>query len=568
MDAGEEVDFTYSGNFGAEEQFRIAQVTGDPTDGTLFRVEGNDDNITLVDFGDTTGAHGWKITEPSTNEYRLANYGSATLNLVAAADLLVGGSQIDYDDMAGTADISHGADPADAGDIRLSNGEIIAWEDETEATITHVNDTGWAFNLGIDVQGSGGITLENDETITNSVDGTVDISGAVTATSFTADASADPTVLFQDSDSLGSDKDAAWIKASMETLTDGAEDADLIFQVIQGGVENTEVLRFDESDDRWEIPTGKHFAVGTTQWDDGSDAIDGEQIANDTIDNDSIDWADMTDLTTDGAVVWGNIAEGELADDSVVMDDLNEDGNFTDWTGNWTFATGTFTLSNGATVGGDVQMTDTYSVRNETDTADDYFSIEATDDVGGTPAQVEAIRVTNAGTSDSPLVEISDSGTTAPRAVTYINVAADAIGNEDFSGIVITGRNAGEAIDQGNPVLWDNTDNEWVEADADKNDCGDGDDPCWPAQGIALATGSDGNALDVLVQGFMRHDDWAFTVTSGTSRRLFLSDNAADNSGVSQTAPSTSGDCVQVIGWAVSDDEAYFNFSGHYLEVE
>lgn len=31
-------------------------------------------------------------------------------------------------------------------------------------------------------------------------------------------------------------------------------------------------------------------------------ALDGENIQNDTIDNDSIDWADMTDLTTDGAI--------------------------------------------------------------------------------------------------------------------------------------------------------------------------------------------------------------------------------------------------------------------------
>jgi len=70
------------------------------------------------------------------------------------------------------------------------------------------------------------------------------------------------------------------------------------------------------------ITTGNALTLGTTQWDDGSDKIDGEQIADDTIDNDSIDWADMTDLTTDGAVSWGNIAEGELTDDTVVEADL------------------------------------------------------------------------------------------------------------------------------------------------------------------------------------------------------------------------------------------------------
>ncbi|GAG53786.1 unnamed protein product, partial [marine sediment metagenome] len=49
-----------------------------------------------------------------------------------------------------------------------------------------------------------------------------------------------------------------------------------------------------------------------------------------------------------------NMAAGGLPDDSVVMDDLDDNGNFTDWTGNWTFATGTFTLSNGAVLGGDL----------------------------------------------------------------------------------------------------------------------------------------------------------------------------------------------------------------------
>lgn len=66
----------------------------------------------------------------------------------------------------------------------------------------------------------------------------------------------------------------------------------------------------------------------TTQWDNGSNKIDGEQIADDTIDNDSIDWADMVDLDTDGAVSWGNIAEGELADSTVVSADI-KDGEIT-----------------------------------------------------------------------------------------------------------------------------------------------------------------------------------------------------------------------------------------------
>lgn len=76
--------------------------------------------------------------------------------------------------------LSIGSDPGDTGIFNLDNGAVIAFEDATEATITHVDDTGLAFNLGIDVQGAGGITLENDETITNSSDGYIALSGHLT----------------------------------------------------------------------------------------------------------------------------------------------------------------------------------------------------------------------------------------------------------------------------------------------------------------------------------------------------------------------------------------------------
>jgi len=72
---------------------------------------------------------------------------------------------------------SIGNAPATTGALNLENAAAIAWLDATPATITHVDDTGLAFNLGIDVQGSGGITLENDETITNSSDGYIALSG-------------------------------------------------------------------------------------------------------------------------------------------------------------------------------------------------------------------------------------------------------------------------------------------------------------------------------------------------------------------------------------------------------
>tara|TARA_Y100000310_G_scaffold136383_1_gene135240 strand:- start:3137 stop:5272 length:2136 start_codon:yes stop_codon:yes gene_type:complete len=56
--------------------------------------------------------------------------------------------------LAATTFLSVGADPADAGAIRLANAAVIAFEDGTEATITHVDDTGFSINLALDVVGA------------------------------------------------------------------------------------------------------------------------------------------------------------------------------------------------------------------------------------------------------------------------------------------------------------------------------------------------------------------------------------------------------------------------------
>jgi len=65
-------------------------------------------------------------------------------------------------------------------------------------------------------------------------------------------ASTDPNIEFKDSNCPGTDKSVAWIRGAYIDGIETEENGDLIFEVIQNGSENTEVLRFDESDDRWE----------------------------------------------------------------------------------------------------------------------------------------------------------------------------------------------------------------------------------------------------------------------------------------------------------------------------
>jgi len=224
----------------------------------------------------------------------------------------------------------------------------------------------------------------------------------------------------------------------------------------------------------------------------------------------------------------------------------------------WELMTGIFA---GAWLYNDLRMADTYSIKTGPASAD-YFSVETTDDIGGTPGQVEAMRLTTAGTGDAPLMELGDSGTTSPKVVVYLQAGPDAMANEGYSGIVITGLNAGEAIPQGNLVYWHATDKEWHLADAD-------DAAHFPARGVALGTGENGSPLDVLVQGVMRHDDWTGGGDGWTAGdTLYLDDDPGDNDSVDDTAPSTANDCVQVVGFALTVDEVYFNFSGHWLLVE
>ena len=134
----------------------------------------------------------------------------------------------------------------------------------------------------------------------------------------------------------------------------------------------------------------------------------------------------------------------------------------------------------------------------------------------------------------------------------------DALSDLTYHGITLTGRNYGEEVAVGQLVYLDDTAGEWMVADADEAGH-------WPARGIAVLHGHDGDPATILVLGVMRNDAWGFT----EGQSLYLSDSGttrADAGVVSGTAPVGSGDCVQIVGFALSDDEAFFNFTGVYAE--
>jgi hypothetical protein len=129
-----------------------------------------------------------------------------------------------------------------------------------------------------------------------------------------------------------------------------------------------------------------------------------------------------------------------------------------------------------------------------------------------------------------------------------------ALGTDDtLTGTTISGLNAGATIAQWEAVYL-SASSTWLLADAN----GSG---TYPAVGLAVAAGSDTNPLTVITTGTVRNDAWNWT----PGGRLYLSATAG---GLTQTAPSTSGDQVQDVGFALTADIAFVDFSGLYVTIE
>jgi len=108
---------------------------------------------------------------------------------------------------------------------------------------------------------------------------------------------------------------------------------------------------------------------------------------------------------------------------------------------------------------------------------------------------------------------------------------------------VVASMTAGEAIDFPQ-VCHQNADGEIYLSDAN-------DTATFPAFCMALESKGDGVACSVLMQGFVRDDDWTWTVGG----IIYLSETAG---GMTQTAPSDDGDMIQILGIATHADRVWF----------
>lgn len=198
-------------------------------------------------------------------------------------------------------------------------------------------------------------------------------------------------------------------------------------------------------------------------------------------------------------------------------------------------------------------------------TADDWTTFNSkvsTGAITGSGLTMATARLLGRSTASSGAVEeISvgsglslSAGTLSASGSTGSTFSGALASDDTYEGNAITGLNAGATIAQWEAVYLGGS-STWLLADAD----GSG---TIPARGLAVAAYSSTDPATILVVGTVRNDTWAWT-PGGT---IYLSTTAG---GLTQTAPSTSDDNVQQVGYALTADVAFFNFaSGEYLTVE
>jgi len=152
------------------------------------------------------------------------------------------------------------------------------------------------------------------------------------------------------------------------------------------------------------------------------------------------------------------------------------------------------------------------------------------------------------GLSIAAAVSIADDKSITLGEAGKIDFGDTAPDDDEATGIVFS-FTAGATLAVGD-IVYMHTDGEVAKADADAA-------TTMPAIGVCVSSGSDGGAVDVMVQGVM-HDTSAFPTFSTVGADVFVHTTAGE---ISATAPSGSGDTVQKVGVAIHADKIYFNFN-------
>tara|TARA_R110000824_G_scaffold210891_1_gene396752 strand:+ start:1378 stop:2169 length:792 start_codon:yes stop_codon:yes gene_type:complete len=157
--------------------------------------------------------------------------------------------------------------------------------------------------------------------------------------------------------------------------------------------------------------------------------------------------------------------------------------------------------------------------------------------------------------NDTTELTINDSGVTVAGNLTLAgNAHFDSTpGDNDLSGITAT-FTAGQSLNRGDVVYFKASDSKLWKADADTA-------AEMPVVAMAGADISADAAGVFLFQGFLEDNGTFPTYTVGGT--LYAPETEGPPT---QTAPSTTGDLVQVLGWAITSQLVYFNPSNDVIE--
>jgi hypothetical protein len=260
------------------------------------------------------------------------------------------------------------------------------------------------------------------------------------------------------------------------------------------------------------------------------------------------------------------ITLASVAPDITLIDETAGDG-----TGNLLFSSGTAAADIVATIQADIANVATTFITldgtNEKITLGkflDTFELGHASDttIARVSAGVVSVEGVNLASTAAPALTgettIGDPGGVLLTDDNYIELdaTADGMDDDEYNGVVIGGRNCGETLTQWDLVEIVNDVDPWHKADAT---AASGE---YPAFGISVAACTDTNEARILVKGIVRNEGWT-GLTPGAPIYLGETDGA-----LTETAPSTANDAVQIVGWALSDSEIYFDFSRPYQLVE
>jgi len=151
---------------------------------------------------------------------------------------------------------------------------------------------------------------------------------------------------------------------------------------------------------------------------------------------------------------------------------------------------------------------------------------------------------------ENKIVSVNAGGTALEFATSFI-MTNSLSGDETYAGIVTSGV-ASETLAFGDLAMYNN-DSKWIKADKSEETKVDGQ------IGVVVVSGATDESISLLLMGYARDNDWSYVTASSVY---------VGTSGVmSQTLPTTSGDFVRTVGYAISPNIIFFNPDNNIIEL-